>query len=204
MSTAVISIAGVFEPGAVVSLIPRTDERQMRAGGFPVDTRLVDAAGDVGFDGLTDGDLYFVTGYVPSGFVEMRVIAREADQVSSHLAQPTDGQPTVKVGYDSVPAPEPPPAPPAADLGVGRPVGVPSPVNAPVADGEHDASGYYGPLTAETLQEAIAASGLSVYELRVAQNLYGPAVATGIAAVKMHDDFAPGTWFVAQPAAPAA
>lgn len=122
MSDGVIVIAGVFEPGSVVSLVPRPDENHLRAGDFPIDKRVADENGDVGFAGLDVGDLFFVCGYKTDGYYEMRVQAHAPDDVQHGLAQPSDGKPEpLKVGIHSVPASDPPPAQPAA----GHEVGVP-------------------------------------------------------------------------------
>lgn len=127
---AVVSIAGVFPPGAVVELVRVLDESVMRAeSGTVVGRRVVDEVGLVGFDGLVVGDRFFACGYVAGVRRELRCRAEVPSAVTSGLAQPpVQGVPTT-LGTDEVVSVEPGPAAPGVSLPVGAPSGVLSAVS---------------------------------------------------------------------------
>lgn len=122
----VVVLAGLFPAGSVVNLVRVEDERVLRAeGGDQVDARVVDAAGNVGFDGLVIGDRFFACGYSQGRPLEVRCIAQDADAPSGAQA-PVGPAPEV-VGVQNVPLEDRPQAVPVG-LEVGVPEGAASPV----------------------------------------------------------------------------
>ncbi len=141
----VVCVAGVFGAGSVVTLIQVPDERVLRPEGHEViGQRIVDDAGNVGFDGLEVGGRYFVTGYVNGTYTLCRCLGVEAGAPDSELAQPPIQPTPQSIGTQEAKDVVVPPALPdgAADLATGVPPAADpaNPSTTPEADepGEHE------------------------------------------------------------------
>jgi hypothetical protein len=123
---AYVSLAGLFEAGTVVSLWEVDGEGTLRVGAAAllVGRRLVDSAGGVGFDGLTDGARFIASGFgAEGGLLELRCRALSEGE-ASELAQPPIASPVPQVGTQEAPLPEATPGEPSAILHTGVPAAV--------------------------------------------------------------------------------
>jgi hypothetical protein len=111
----VVVVAGQFPAGSVVRLVRVADERVLRAeGGEEVDVRIVDAAGNVGFDqGIAVGDRFFAVGYAGGVPLEVRCTGQDADEVGATRLQPPIQPVQGTIGTQSAPQQVPAPLPPA-------------------------------------------------------------------------------------------
>jgi hypothetical protein len=116
MST--VTLAGLWEPGTVVSLHQVDGPHVLRAHGSPVEQRIADRNGTVGFI-VDEGDRFMALGFDVHGErIELRCRALE-DHEGSELAQaPILPTPQTR-GATEVPAPVIVPGAPEAELGVG-------------------------------------------------------------------------------------
>jgi hypothetical protein len=118
----VVLVAGVFQPGSVVTLSQVEDEAVLRPEAHQaVGRRLVDENGNVGFDGLEVGARYFASGYVNGVYVLVRLIGVEAGAPSSELQQAPIAASPQPVGTQEKVQPDPAPAAPSTPLPVGVP-----------------------------------------------------------------------------------
>lgn len=134
----IVVVAGVFQPGSVVTLWAVPDERVLRPEGHDeIGKRIVDDAGNVGWDELAIGGRFLVTGYVNGLYVIVRARAVDGQAPDTELLQ-APVQPTPQtVGTQESKLPPEPPAPPenAEQLPVGLPDGVKSNVLGEAAPG---------------------------------------------------------------------
>lgn len=124
----IVVVCGQFEPGSVVELIERGETDVRADQGAVRGRRSVDANGEVGFDGLTPGDLFFVVGYAFGRLEEVRCVAQDPSSGITMLQPPE--QPLAQAqGTAQTPVVEEPPAEPqTAPEGDGLPAGVESPI----------------------------------------------------------------------------
>lgn len=136
--SAVVVSAGIFEPGSVVECVHVASDAVLRSeGGEVVGRRVSDEDEHVGFDGLIDGEHYFLTGYSRGRFEQRRAVARSPEQAASQIQQPVQESPqTLGTGQtppeDCQSAEVPAAAPPADAPPVGSPEGTP---DAPLEEG---------------------------------------------------------------------
>ncbi len=104
MSDGVVVVAGVFQPGSVVSLVEVESESVMRPGEIgAIEQRLVDDNGNVGFEGLDVGGRYFVTGYVNGYYVALRAVGTDVSSPDSPLMQAPVGNSPANIGTQNAP-----------------------------------------------------------------------------------------------------
>lgn len=119
----VVVVAGVFTPGSVVRLFAVADESVLRVEGKDaIASRIVDGAGNVGFDGLEVGGRYFVEGYVAGSYTLVRVRGVDAAAPDSELQQAPIQAVPQPVGTQERVVVDPPPAAPDESLETGIPV----------------------------------------------------------------------------------
>lgn len=119
----VVVVAGVFTPGSVVRLFAVADESVLRVEGKDaVASRIVDGAGNVGFDGLEVGGRYFVEGYVAGSYTLVRVRGVDAAAPDSELQQAPIRAVPQPVGTQEAKIVDPAPAVPDESLETGIPV----------------------------------------------------------------------------------
>jgi hypothetical protein len=141
----VIVVSKVFPPGERVTLTHVADESVLRPeGGEKIEERVVDANGDVGFDGLEAGERYFVSGHIAGNPTDVRATAVELGEAPV-LAQPSVTPEAATVGTQETKTTTAPPAAqpelasglPASIPGASGSVGVEAPGEGPVVGGGH-------------------------------------------------------------------
>lgn len=157
MADGVVVIAGLFQPGSVVTLT-RTAQDVFRAeGGVEVSKRIVDDNGLVGWDELDVGAQYVASGYVNGWPVEQPVKATDAEHQSNDLNQAPPVDKPASIGTQEEPPAEVAPLPPA-------PVEGEAPIETGVPEGvsvsQIGAITYYICRVSGASSEGFAASGL--------------------------------------------
>lgn len=129
-------VAGIFQPKSVVGIYDVPDETVLRAEPYQlVENRVVDDAGNVGFDGLEVGGRYFVQGYVEGRPVSVRVTALDSEAPEAEpLGQPPISPTPQNVGTQEELQPGPDPHPAPEDLEVGVPEAVAAALDVPASD----------------------------------------------------------------------
>lgn len=119
-------LAGLFEPGTQVKLF-EIDDGTLRvgAGALEVGHRLTDAAGSVGFDGVTAGQRFLAQGVQFGGPQEVRCVGLAAGDVNEIAQAPIASVPQNMGTQESKEPAEPAAVPGDLILQVGIPTGVP-------------------------------------------------------------------------------
>lgn len=137
----IVVVCGLFEAGAVVELVERGPQ-DVRPGGASAirGRRTVDKNGEVGFSGLTPGDLYFVSGYSDGEPLFVRCVAQDPSSGVMLLQPPEQAIPAQQGTAQTPVVDEPAAAPAEATEGEGLPAGVTSPV---LGEGDAQPQRYY-------------------------------------------------------------